>query len=149
PTKYMVQAGVQTGFSVDRAMLIGFVEWNDLIAGHAYRSDVLPGVAYTNGVYKQGYTHDRMPLAHPAGGDVTLGSVGVVARMAPLRLPAVASRGHALPTAQRFAPGSVSGLNGSLQLDIDARQQLGAALWWWRDSAETQRAGQVWWSLRL
>jgi hypothetical protein len=149
PSKLIVQLGLQAHRSVDNAEWLGFVEWNDLIAGHATHGDAPPGVAYTSGVYKQGYTHDRMPLGHPAGGDVTLGSVGLVARIAAVRLVAVVSRGHALPTAQRFAPGPISGLNGSLQIDLDAQQQVGAALWWWRDSAERQRAVQLWWSLRV
>jgi hypothetical protein len=149
PTKYIIQVGLQAHGSVDSAELTGFVEWNDLIARHAYQGDTPPGVAYTSNLYKQGYTHDRMPLGHPAGGDVTLGSVGLVAKMAAVRLAAVVSRGHALPTSQRFAPGPISGLNGSLQIDLDARQQVGGALWWWRDSAERQRAVQLWWSLRV
>ncbi|HEX6720851.1 MAG TPA: hypothetical protein VF107_04745, partial [Burkholderiaceae bacterium] len=103
------------------------------------------GITYTSSVYPQGYTHDHFPLGHPAGGDVQLASAGVVVRAGRARAAAVASRGEALPTAQRFAAGIVSGFNGSVSLDIDAQQQVGAALWWWRDSAELQRAGQVWW----
>jgi hypothetical protein len=90
-----------------------------------------------------------MPLGYPAGGDVTLTSVGLLARMAAVQMKAVASRGNALPTAQRFAPGPISGLNGSLQVDIEPHHQVGAALWWWRDSAEQQSAVQLWFSLRL
>lgn len=127
----------------------GFVEWNDLIAGHATRSDRPSGITYASAVYRRGYTQDRMPLGHPAGGDVTLGSVGLVVHAAPVRLAAVASRGDALPTSQRFAAGPISGLNGSVQLDLDARQQVGAAIWWWRDSAERQRALQLWLRLLL
>jgi hypothetical protein len=149
PSAWIVQAGFDSRWVVRGAELRGFVEWNDLIAGHAYGSHRPPGITYTSGVYPQGYTHDRMPLAHPAGGDVTLGSVGLMARVAAVRMAVVLARGHALPTSQRFAAGPISGLNGSLQLDIDARQRVGAALWWWRDSAERQRAAQVWWSLRL
>jgi hypothetical protein len=73
----------------------------------------------------------------------------VLARVANLALKLVASHGDALPTAQRFAPGPFSGVNGSLQIDIDARQQIGAAAWWWRDTAERQRALQLWFSYRL
>jgi hypothetical protein len=127
--------------------LIGFVEWNDIIAGHAYGTNRPPGITYTSGVYPQGYTHDRMPLGHPAGGDVQLASAGVIAHAGRVRTAAVASRGEALPTAQRFAPGTITGFNGSVSFDVDAHQQIGAAFWWWRDSAERQRAGQVWWRL--
>jgi hypothetical protein len=148
PSKYIVQAGLQVHGWVDRAELLGFVEWNDLTAGHAYNAQD-PGVTYTSNVFKQGYTHDRMPLGYPAGGDVTLGSVGLLARMAPVRLAVVLSHGQALPTSQRFAAGPISGVNGSLQVDIEPRQQLGAALWWWRDSAERQCALQLWWRLHL
>jgi hypothetical protein len=86
-----------------------------------------------------------MPLGHPVGGDVQLASAGLVAHAGRAHLAAVASRGTALPTAQRFAPGTVTGLNASLVFDVDARQQLGAAAWWWRDPAERQRAAQLWW----
>ena len=39
PSAYIVQAGLQARWTVDSAVLHGFVEWNDLIAGHAYQSD--------------------------------------------------------------------------------------------------------------
>ncbi len=145
PSAYIVQLGFDSRIRSHGAELIGFIEWNDLIAGHAYGTDRPPGITYTSSVYPQGYTHDRFPLGHPAGGDVQLASAGVIVRAGPTRAAAVVSRGEALPTAQRFAAGIVSGFNGSVSFDIDAHQQLGAALWWWRDSAELQRAGQVWW----
>jgi Capsule assembly protein Wzi len=149
PSAYIAQVGLETRWSVSNAEVHGFVEWNDLIASHAYMGDKPPGVTYTSSVYKRGYSHDRMPLGHPAGGDVTLGSVGLLAQAERLRVAVVASRGHALPTSQRFAAGHIWGLNGSLQLDIDPRQQLGAGLWWWRDSAQEQVALQAWWSARF
>jgi hypothetical protein len=150
PSAYIAQFGVQQHWRIRDADVHGFVEWNDLIAGHvSSKANRPPGITYTHSIYKQGYTHDRMPLAHPAGGDVTLGSVGLVARMARVRLTTVVSRGHALPTSQRFAAGRIYGLNSSLQLDIDSHQQVGAGLWWWQDSAERQRALQLWWTLWL
>jgi len=90
-----------------------------------------------------------VPLGHPAGGDVTLASAGLSVQAAAWRIAAVASRGEALPTSQRFAAGPISGLNGSAQLGIDARNQVGAGLWWWRDSADEQRALQLWWRVRF
>jgi|GEM_PF-2740104 len=149
PSAYLVQTGLQTRWRLQGAVVHGFVEWNDLIAGHAYGAGRPPGITYTHSVYRQGYTQDRMPLGHPAGGDTTLGSVGLVVRMAQARLAVVASRGTALPTSQRFAPGRIAGVNGSAQIDLSARQQLGTGLWWWRDSAERQRALQMWWRLLL
>ena len=143
PAGYIVQAGLETRVTVQDAVLHGFVEWNDLITSHAYGS-ATPGVAYTSSVYKRGYTNDRMPLGHPAGGDVTLGSVGLMAQIAAVRMAVVASRGNALPTSQRFAPGPISGVNGSLHINVDPSHQIGAGLWWWRDSAERQRALQLW-----
>jgi hypothetical protein len=148
PSAYIVQAGLQATVAAWGAEWLGFVEWNDLIAGEAYGTNRPPGITYTSGVFKRGYTHDRMPLGHPAGGDVRLASVGVIARVAAARLAIVASRGDALPTAQRFAPGPFSGVNGSLHVDIEPRHQVGVAFWWWRDTAERQRALQLWWSLR-
>jgi hypothetical protein len=146
PSALIVQLGFDSRIVVEGADLRAFVEWNDLIAGHAYRSSRRPpGITYTSSAYPQGYTHDRMPLGHPAGGDVQLASAGLIAHRGRVHVAAVASRGEALPTAQRFAPGTITGFNGSVALDIDVRQQVGAALWWWRDSAERQRAGQLWW----
>jgi len=149
PSGYMVQLGVQTHAALLGVQWIGFVEWTDTIVGDAYKSSGSPGVAYTHHIYKQGYTNDRMPLGYPAGGDVRLTSVGMVARIAAVQLKAVAARGEALPTAQRFAPGRISGFNASAQIDIEPRHQIGAGLWWWQDSAERQRALQLWWSLWL
>jgi hypothetical protein len=145
PSALIVQVGFDSRIVVRGVELIGFIEWNDLIAGHAYGTQRPPGITYTSSVYPRGYTHDSMPLGHPAGGDVQLASAGVVARTERVHVAAVASRGEALPTAQRFAPGIITGFNGSASFLIDAQQQIGAALWWWRDSAERQIAGQVWW----
>jgi hypothetical protein len=149
PSAYIFQVGLETRWAVDNAVVRGFVEWNDLIAGHADGGDRPPGITYTSGVYRRGYTHDRMPLGHPAGGDVTLASAGLVVQAADVRMAMVVSHGNALPTSQRFAAGPISGLNGSLQLDIDPRQQLGAGLWWWHDTAEQQRALQLWWRVNF
>ena len=145
PSAFIVQVGFDSRIKVRGAELIGFIEWNDLTAGHAYGTNRPPGITYTSSVYPHGYTHDRFPLGHPAGGDVQLASGGVIVHAGRALLAAVASRGTALPTAQRFAPGTINGFNGSASFDIDAQQQVGAALWWWRDSAELQRAGQLWW----
>ena len=145
PSAYIVQAGLETRWMAAGAEVHGFVEWNDLVAGHAYDGDRPPGITYTSGVYRRGYTSDRMPLGHPAGGDVTLASVGLLARAAALDMAVLVSRGEALPTSQRFAAGPISGFNASLRWDIDALQQLGAGLWWWRDSVLQQRALQLWW----
>jgi len=144
PTAYIFQAGLQTRWTVRDAVLLGFVEYNDLIASHAYHGDRPPGITYTSSVFKRGYTQDGMPLGYPAGGDVTLASVGLLAQIAAVQMALVLSHGNALPTSQRFSAGPISGFNGSLQLNIDSRHQLGAALWWWRDTAQRQRALQLW-----
>ena len=149
PSAWIVQAGFDSRVVVRGVELRAFVEWNDLIAGDAYGTHRPPGITYTSGVYPQGYTHDRMPLGHPAGGDVRLASAGVLAHAANAHAALVVSRGTALPTAQRFAAGTISGFNGSLTFDVDARQQLGAGLWWWRDSAQRQRAAQLWWRVLM
>lgn len=145
PSALIVQTGFESHLVSRGIELTAFVEWNDLIAGHAYGTHRPPGITYTSSVYPQGYTHDRMPLGHPAGGDVQLASAGVIAHAGRAHLAAVAARGTALPSAQRFAPGTITGLNASLVFDVDAHQQLGAAAWWWRDTAERQRAAQLWW----
>jgi len=145
PSANIVQAGLQAHAMAFGAEWLGFAEWNDVIAAQGAK----PGVAYTSNVYQQGYTHDRMPLGYPAGGDVRLGSLGLLVWAAGVQAALVVSRGNALPTAQRFAPGPISGFSGSLQIDIDPRQQLGAGFWWWRDTAQQQRALQLWWRALL
>ena len=149
PSAYIAQLGLQAHWKALSADWLGFAEWNDLIASHAYHGDKPPGTTYTSAVFKRGYTHDRMPLGHPVGGDVTLASVGLLTRISAVSMKAVVSRGDALATSQRFAAGRIWGFNGSLQIDIEPRHQIGAGLWWWRDSAERQRALQLWWTLFL
>ncbi len=149
PSAYIVQAGLEARWVLRGAMLRGFAEWTDLSAGHALSGRRPPGITYRSAVYQQGYTQDGMLLGHPAGGDVTLASAGLVLQAAAGRLVMVASHGHALPTSQRFAQGSISGFNASAQVDLDLRQQLGAGLWWWRDAVVTQQALQGWWRLRF
>ena len=149
PSAYIVQAGLESRWVLSGAVLRGFVEWNDLVAGHANGADRPPGLTYRSGIYRQGYTHHGMLLGHPAGGDVTLASLGMVLQSAAMRVAVVASHGKALPLSQRFAEGSISGFNGSAAVDIDPRQQAGAGLWWWRDAADAQQALQLWWRLQF
>lgn len=149
PSAYIVQAGLEAQWLLAGAVWRGFVEWNDLIAGHAYGDKRPHGLTYRNDVYKQGYSHDGLLLGHPAGGDVTLASAGLVLQASAMRLALVASHGQALATSQRFAAGTVSGFNGSAEVDLDPRQQLGAGLGWWRDSLNTQQALQLWWRARF
>ena len=115
PSAYIAQAGFEARWMVHEATVRGFVEYNDLIAGHVHDDSRPPGITYTSSVYRYGYTHDHMPLGHPAGGDVTLASVGLLVQTTAARVALVASHGDALPTSQRFAAGPISGLNGSLQ----------------------------------
>lgn len=149
PSAYIVQAGLEASVVLAGAILRGFVEWNDLVAGHANGSKRPLGITYRSAVYPQGYSHDHMLLGHPAGGDVTLASAGLVLQAGAMRLAMVASHGQALPTSQRFAAGTISGFNGRAQVDLDPRQQLGAELGWWRDSENTQQALQLWWRARF
>jgi Capsule assembly protein Wzi len=149
PSAYIVQAGLEARWALNSAVLRGFAEWTDLIAGHAYGDQRPRGLTYRSGVFAQGYRHDGMLLGHPAGGDVTLASAGLVLQAADWRLAMVASQGQAQPSSQRFAAGPISGLNASAQMDVDVGQQWGAGLWWWRDALDTQQALQLWWRLRL
>lgn len=145
PSAYIAQFGLAGRWQIGPAAVDGFVEWTDLIADHVDGGHRPPGITYNSGVYRRGYTHQGLPLGHPAGGDVTLASVGLVVQAAGTELAVVASHGEALATAQRFAAGPFSGLNARLQHTIDTRQQLGAGLWWWRDAADRQLALQAWW----
>jgi hypothetical protein len=149
PSAYIAQIGLQARLPASGARVHGFVEWTDLVAGEAIGRNRPRGITYTSGLYRRGYTHDRMPLGHPAGGDVSLASAGLVASTEGLQMALVLAHGEALPSSQRFAAGPISGLNASLQGDLAPRHQWGAGLWWWHDTLVQQQALQLWWRLRF
>jgi hypothetical protein len=120
-----------------------FVEWTDLIAGD-FSGGARPGTTYRSHLYQQGYTQDGVVLGHPAGGDVRLGSVGAIFQRDSTGAMLVAAIGRAEPTAQRLAPGRVTGLNAAVHADVDEGLRVGAGLWWWKDGAGRRAEAQLW-----
>jgi hypothetical protein len=152
-SRNMVLAGVHTRVPLEHGSLRLFAEWSDTLAGRV-TGNQRPGAAYRHAVYQQGYTHEGVMLGHAAGGDVALGSVGGIYRDGAWAAVVAASTGRAEPTAQLFAPGRVKGLNASVRWARDAQgshlgSQVGAQWSWWRDTAQTRHALQLWWQAPL
>jgi hypothetical protein len=149
PSRNMLLAGVDTRVPLDHGSLRLFAEWSDTLAGRV-TDDPRPGASYRHSVYRQGYTHEGVVLGHVAGGDVALGSIGGVYREGAWAAVMTASAGRAEPSAQLFAPGRVKGLSASLRWARDSQgSQLGAQWGWWRDTAQTRHALQLWWQAPL
>lgn len=138
PGKNMKLAGAEWALQRGGRSLRLFVERSNVVAG-------VPGPAYRHHIYLQGYTQDGVVLGHPSGGDVKLTSVGVLASAGALSGELVAYRGDALSTAQKLAPGSVSGVNAAVAWSPRSNQALGLSLWSGRDGGGRDTAGQLWW----
>jgi Capsule assembly protein Wzi len=121
-----------------------FVEWSNTVSG-AVGSRTRPGVAYRHPIYRQGYTHDGLMLGHPTGGDVELGSAGLLLDRGALAVSVVAARGRALPSAQRFAPGRLEIVNAAAQWQLGQGHSTGVGLWWLRSEGWRGGSAQWWW----
>lgn len=119
-----------------------FGEWADTGMLHAYGVHQ-PG-AYRSGVYPYGYTHHRQLIGHPAGGDVTLGSLGAILDGPRGSMVAVLHAGRALKGAQAFTAGDrVRGLG--LGFAVPWRDlRVGAAIDLLRAGSSGRHYGQVW-----
>lgn len=149
PSKYLVSAGVELagrfapggGAPWSGYSWRVFGEWSDTGMRHAYDTHQ-PG-AYRHGVYRQGYTHYRQMLGHPAGGDVTLGSLGAIFDGPRASLVAVLHAGRALKGAQAFTAGErIRGLG--LGVSVPWRDlRLGAAIDVLHDGSSHRHYGQL------
>ncbi len=156
PSRNMLLAGLETRWPAAGRTVRFFLEWADTLAGRVSH-DPRPMAAYRHSVYRQGYTQQRLPLGHPAGGDVKLLTAGWHYGGAAVRGALTASAGRAEPTAQFFAPGRILGLNASLAWSLGAPRpfpaaddrpaaaQVGFTAGWWSDRSERRRALQLWW----
>jgi hypothetical protein len=145
PSGLIAQAGAEWSGRWAGTPVRWFVEASNLIAG-----DVVgrprPGKTYRHHVYQQGYTHRGLPLGHAAGGDIKLGSVGVLIDQGAFSALFVAHRGRASEQAQRFAAHAVlAGLNASLSLAVGLDGRAGVSLWHWRAGSERSSALQAFW----
>jgi hypothetical protein len=148
PSRNTLLVGADARLPTERGALRLFVEWTDTLAGRASR-DPRPGVTYRHPAYERGYTQEGVVLGHPIGGDVKVGSLGLLYREAGVAAMVTASIGDAEPTAQFFAPGRVLGLNAALQFDVDAWWRIGASAAAWQDRVGRRGSAQLWLLRRL
>jgi hypothetical protein len=144
PSRNMVLVGIDSRWATDGGVVRLFIEYADLLAGRV-SDDPRPYAAYRHPVYQQGYTQEGQPLGHPAGGDLKLGSVGALYRAEALSIMGVVSLGHAEPSAERFAPGLLFGIETQLQWTLGTASQLHAGYTWYRDSAGRRQALRAGW----
>ena len=149
PSKYLGSVGADLAFKGEGRSLRVFFEYANTVAdGIAGRDE--PGVAYRHGVYQQGYTNQRRPLGFPAGGDVTLHTLGLMFDTAQLSGLAMVHYGRAEPAAQLYATtGTLAGANVELSLRVAERSRIGASMTYWREPASTSKRAQLWWRYAL
>lgn len=147
PSKYLASFGTDAAFeTAGGASLRVFAEHADTVAG-GISGHPHYGTAYRHGVYRQGYTQQGLPLGFPAGGDVVLTSVGLIADRAPWSAMLMLHHGRAQPGTQLFAqPGPLRGADAELAWQAaDGRERLGLTLSAWRDPLERRTRAQIWW----
>jgi hypothetical protein len=143
PSRNLILVGADARLHMSTGPLRLFAEWTDLLAGRV-SGDPRYGVTYRHRVYRAGYTHEGRLLGHPAGGDVRLASAGLLLERGTAAAMLVASAGRAESSAQRLAPGAVSGIDASVQARLGAGLRVGAVLSAWRDPRERRAAAQLW-----
>jgi len=150
PIKYLLSAGAELSGRFapgSGAPLAGyswrvFGEWADTGMRHAYDTHQ-PG-AYRSGAYPYGYTHHRQVIGYPAGGDVTLGSLGAILDGPRASVLAVLHAGRALEGAQAFTAGDrIRGLGLGFSVPWRALR-LGGAVDVLEDGSTRRHYGQVW-----
>ena len=148
PSTYLGSAGVDVAFEAGGASWRVFAESANTRAGGITGHD-WPGVAYQHSVYQQGYTQQGRPIGFPAGGDVTLTSVGVLLERAPFSGMLMLHHGRTHPGAQLAPPGRLTGADAQLAWKLAAADRVGATLTHWRDPESTQTRVQLWWQRSL
>jgi len=147
PSHYLALIGVDTAFSVGAASVRLFAERANTTMSGAGGTPLLGG-AYRHHIYLGGYTHQGSPLGHPAGGDVRLNSLGVLVDSGAWSGTLMLHRGDAYATAQLYPGGGrLSGVNGEVAWQVDARTRLGLVLAYWRDPFGDRTRAQLWWQI--
>jgi len=144
PSMYLGSTGADFAFEASGASWRVFAERANTVAG-GFAGHDRPGVAYQHSVYLQGYTQQDRPLGFPAGGDLTLTSLGLLVERGPYAGMLVLHHGRSHPGAQLSAPGRVRGLDGELAWKLAAADRIGATLTHWRDPDSTRSRLQLWW----
>jgi hypothetical protein len=149
PTKYLGSFGADVAFGVSGRSMRVFLEYANTMAGGIVGRDE-PGVAYQHSVYLQGYTNRHMPLGFPAGGDVSLNTLGLLFDTPRVSGLAMVHHGRAEPSAQLYGrSGTLAGANAEISLPVARRSRVGASVAYWRDPVASSTRAQVWWRYAL
>ena len=145
PSHYLASIGADTAFTIDTATVRLFVERADTTLNGAFGSPIL-GSSYRHSIYVDGYTQRGQPLAHPAGGDVRLTSIGALVDGGRWSAALMLHRGDAYPTATLYPGGGpLSGADAALVWQVDAASRVGFELAHWRDPEGQRTRAQLWW----
>ncbi len=149
PSKYLGSLGTDLAFKGEGRSVRVFFEYANTVADGIIGRDE-PGLAYRHSVYLQGYTNQRQPLGFPAGGDVTLHTLGLMFDTPGLSGLAMVHYGRAEPATQLYAStGTLAGANAELSLRVTERSRIGASLTYWREPAASSKSAQLWWRYAL
>lgn len=151
PSTWFGLGGIDATLSAGGVLWRPFLELADTLAGRM-TGDPRPGVAYRHHLYRQGYTHAGRPIGHPAGGDVRLASLGLIADGGPRRGMLVLHAGRAGAAAQRFpSHARLAGLDLAASFDLPGGRARAGASWSdWNVTGEPRRRTlQAWWQWRL
>lgn len=133
PSLYLASGGAEAATTLANGMALRlFGELADTMAGRA-SGEAQPGSAYRHPLYPAGYVQRNVPLAHPAGPDLRLASLGLAARQGPTRVLLMVHRGS----------GPLRGLAGELSRTFDGGPTLRIALSEWHDRLGRERGLQL------
>lgn len=133
PSLYLASGGGELATALPGGLALRlFGELADTTAGRAF-GDPRPGIAYRHPLYPAGYTNRNEPLAHPAGPDLRIASLGLAARQGAATVRLMAHRGSA---ARR-------GFDADVQLAFPDGPAIGLAFTQWRDPRVRERGLQL------
>ena len=145
PSHYLATFGADTAFAVGTATLRVFAERANTTMSGAFGKPILGG-AYRHHIYTDGYTQQGDPLGHPAGGDVRLTSLGVIADAGAWSGTLMLHRGDAYASSQLDPGGGrLSGVDGEVAWQVEPATRVGLQLGQWRDPRGTRTRAELWW----
>jgi len=149
PSRYIGSAGADAAFKLGDASLRVFAEGANTVMG-GIAGEPRPGSTYRHHLYQQGYTLQGRPLGHPAGGDVRLGTLGVLGDHGAVAAMLMVHGGKAYDRALLFpTPGALRGGDAVLSWRADQNVRIGASVTHWRDPVSRQTRVQLWWQQAL
>jgi Capsule assembly protein Wzi len=145
PSHYLATFGADTALPFGATTWRLFAERANTTMNGAFGTPLLGG-AYRHHIYTDGYTQQGDPLGHPAGGDVRLTSIGVIADAGAWSGTLMIHRGDAYATSQLYpGGGKLAGEDAEGAWRMDASSRIGLQLTRWRDPFATRTRAQLWW----